>query len=167
MTNEHTSLEKYTLTFYSKGLRKGWLLLCVRGKLETEQTVTYWPQLPLTIAALLPYSAGCSTGVLRAQDLCLELVLTPRATVTGTEPQFQLQQTRTPVAPGYIIVWHPPASCERPICTEFNPSTGQGDTPTCYLIDGGVEGQYVIYLPYCPWYVNLRVTEQYLTSWTV
>ena len=27
------------------------------------------------------------------------------------------------VAPGYIIVWHPPASCGRHICTQFNPST--------------------------------------------
>ena len=31
--------------------------------------------------------------------------------------------TELPVEPGYIIVWHPPASCERRICTEFNPST--------------------------------------------
>ena len=34
-----------------------------------------------------------------------------------------LQLTELPVAPGYIIVWHPPASCERRICTQFNPST--------------------------------------------
>ena len=27
------------------------------------------------------------------------------------------------MAPGYIIVWRSPASCERRICTEFNPST--------------------------------------------
>ena len=56
------------------------------------------------------------------------------------------------MAPGYIIVWHPPASCGRHICTEFNPSTGQGDIPisstgcTCFLIDGSVEGQYVTLL---------------------
>ena len=24
---------------------------------------------------------------------------------------------------GYIIIWHPPTSCERHICTQFNPST--------------------------------------------
>ena len=30
----------------------------MRGELETEQTATYWPQVPLTIAALLSYSAG-------------------------------------------------------------------------------------------------------------
>ena len=49
------------------------------------------------------------------------------------------------VAPSYIIVWCPPDSCRRHICTEFNPSTGQGDIPisltgyTCFLIDGSVE----------------------------
>ena len=53
------------------------------------------------------------------------------------------------MVPGYIIAWRPPASCGRRNCTEFNPSTGQGDTPisstgcTCFLIDGWVEGQYV------------------------
>ena len=58
MTNEHISLEKYTShTLFLKGLRKSWRWLCVRGELETEQTATYWPQVPLTIAALLPHSA--------------------------------------------------------------------------------------------------------------
>ena len=53
------------------------------------------------------------------------------------------------MVPGYIIVWHPPASCGRCICTEFNPSTGQGDIPisstgcACFLIYGSVEGQYI------------------------
>ena len=32
--------------------------LCVRGELETEQTATYWPQVPLSLAALLSRSAG-------------------------------------------------------------------------------------------------------------
>ena len=31
------------------------------------------------------------------------------------------------MAPGYIIVWDPPASCGYRICTEFNLSTCQGD----------------------------------------
>ena len=31
------------------------------------------------------------------------------------------------MAQGYIIVWHPPASCGRHICTEFNPFICQGD----------------------------------------
>ena len=55
MTNEHTSLEKYISHTLFERVAKG---LCVRGELETEQTATYWPQVPLTIAALLSYSAG-------------------------------------------------------------------------------------------------------------
>ena len=55
MTNEHTSLEKYTSHTLFERVSK-WL--CVRGELDTEQTATYWPQVPLTIAALLSHSAG-------------------------------------------------------------------------------------------------------------
>ena len=40
MTNEHTSLEKYTSHSLFKTVAKG---LCVKGELETEQTATYWP----------------------------------------------------------------------------------------------------------------------------
>ena len=93
MTNEHTSLEKYTShTLFSKGLRKGyvWEVSWRRG-----QTAKYWPKVLLaTIAALLPQ--GCSKGCLwsgfylRGQlrlevncnsnsnwlELCLELQLT-------------------------------------------------------------------------------------------
>ena len=38
MTNEHTSLEKYTSHTLCERVAKG---LCVRGELETEQTATY------------------------------------------------------------------------------------------------------------------------------
>ena len=38
---------------------------------------------------------GCSTRVLRAQALCLELVLTLQATTTGTELQLELQLPQT------------------------------------------------------------------------
>ena len=55
MTNEHTSLEKYTSHTLFERVSKG---LCVRGELETEQTASYWPQVPLSLAALLSYSAG-------------------------------------------------------------------------------------------------------------
>ena len=58
------------------------------------------------------------------------------------------------MAPGYIIVWRPPASCGHRICTEFNLSTYQGyilissTGRTCFSIDGWVEGQYVTQEPY-------------------
>ena len=38
MTNEHTSLEKYTSHTLFEMVAKG---LCVRGELEAEQTATY------------------------------------------------------------------------------------------------------------------------------
>ena len=55
MTNEHTSLEKYTSHTLFERVAKG---LCVRGELETEQTATYWPQFPLSLGTLLSHSAG-------------------------------------------------------------------------------------------------------------
>ena len=74
MTNEHTSLEKYTFHTLFERVAKG---LCVRDELETEQTATYWPQVPLTLVALLSYSAGLlNRAVLRGQALCWKLVLT-------------------------------------------------------------------------------------------
>ena len=50
------------------------------------QTATYWPQVPLTIAALFLILLGCSTRVLRAQALCLALTLT-----TASCPQLRLE----------------------------------------------------------------------------
>ena len=50
--NERT--QSFRKIYLSHFIRKG----CVRGELETEQTATYWPQVPLTIAALLSHSAG-------------------------------------------------------------------------------------------------------------
>ena len=55
MTNERTSLEKYTSHMLFKRVVKG---LCVRVELETEHTATYWPQVPRSLAALLSYSVG-------------------------------------------------------------------------------------------------------------
>ena len=63
MTNEHTSLETYTSHTLFEMVAKG---LCVRGELETEQTATYWPQVPLSLAALLSHSAA-QPWVLRAR----------------------------------------------------------------------------------------------------
>ena len=58
MTNEYTSLEKYTSHFIRKGCERVAQGLCVRGELETEQTATYWPLLPLSLAAHLSRSAA-------------------------------------------------------------------------------------------------------------
>ena len=100
----------------------------MRGELETEQTATYWTQVPLTIAAL-SYPAGllhrrslrAASPLFGADSHCFELQL-----------ELQLTDSNYPkpsVAPRYIIVWCPPASCGRRNCAEFNLSIGQVDTP--------------------------------------
>ena len=121
------------LTLYSrKGCERVAKGLCMRGELETEQTATYWTQVPLTIAAPLSHSAELlNRGSLRAASLlsgagshCLELQLELQLQLT---PINWLQLSKPSVVAGYIIVWRSPASCGRRICPEFNPSTGQGD----------------------------------------
>ena len=109
-------------------MRKGWWWLCVRGELETEQTSTYWPQVPLTIAELLPHSAGLLNLGPEGQSPLSGAGSHSVGncdwdwTATLTPTQFEL-----PVAPGFIIVWHPPTSRGHRMCTEFNPSAGQDD----------------------------------------
>ena len=138
MTNEHTTLEKYTSHPLFERVVTG---LCVRDELETAR---YWPPVPLTIAALLfSFFWAAQPEILRAQALCWELVLT--ASNCNLYCNW-LQLLELSVAPGYIIVWRTPASCERSICTEFNPSTVKVISSTgctCFSIDGWVEGQYI------------------------
>ena len=93
----------YLSHFVAKGL-------CERGELETEQTATYWPPVPLSFS----FCWATQSGVLRAHSSLLGLVLSTAS---------WLQLTEHPVAPGYIIVWCPPASCECRICTQFSLST--------------------------------------------
>ena len=62
----YTSAEKYTShTLFErviKGLRKGWCWLCVRGDLETEQTATYWPQVPLYYSSTSSFCWAAQLG---------------------------------------------------------------------------------------------------------
>ena len=117
MTNEHTSLEKYTSYTLLEMVVKG---LWVRGELETEQTATYWPPVPLSLAALLSRCAGLLNRVSwRPIALCWVLVLSTASYLQLTDSNsLNLSE-----APGYIIVWYPPASCGCHICTQFNSST--------------------------------------------
>ena len=63
MTNEHTSLEKYTSHTLFEMVMKG---LCVRGELETEQTILT-PQFLCLYQHFFLLLLGCS-GVLRAHS---------------------------------------------------------------------------------------------------
>ena len=99
MTNEHTSLEKYSSHILFKRVAKE---LCMRGELET---ATYLPQIPLSLAALLSHSVGLlnrgswgPSSLLGAGSHCLEL----------QQNWLQLTDSNSlelSVAPGYIIVW--------------------------------------------------------------
>ena len=83
----------YLSHFILKRVTKG---LCVRGELEMEQTTTYWPQVPLTIAALLSYSAGLlNRGSLRATS--------PLSGAGSHYLELQLQLTPT----NSSRLWHP------------------------------------------------------------
>ena len=88
----------------------------VRDELETEQSATYWPPVPLSLAALLLRSAGLlNWGSLRAHSPLL-----------GAGSLYSILSPTNwflSVAPGHIVVWCPSASCGRHICTQFNTST--------------------------------------------
>ena len=143
MTNKHTSLEKYTSHTLFEMVVKG---LCVRGELETGQTATYWPLVPLSLAALLSHSAGLlNRGSWGPITLCWVLVLT-----TASYLQLTDSQLTEPVCGPRLynclmstcFLW---ASHLHPI----QPVHNQGYTLisstgcTCSSIDGWVEGQYV------------------------
>ena len=97
-------------------------------------------QVPLSLAALLSHSADCSTGGPEGPALCWDLVLS--ALNCNSNFNFNcnwLQLTQLSMAPGYIIVWHPPASRGHHNCTKFNPSSVKviswylwPDTPVIY-----------------------------------
>ena len=74
MTNEHTSLEKYTSHTLFERVTKG---SSERDELETEQTATYWPSSSSVFSSTsFSFCWAAQPGVLRAQALCWELVLT-------------------------------------------------------------------------------------------
>ena len=148
MTNEHTSLEKYTShTLFSKGLRKVWCWLCVRGELETEQTATYWSQFPLYYSSTPPHSAGLlnrgpegPSPMSDAGSLYGFLSSTATGTRTVTSTRTELCLPRTLSRPGYIIVCRPPASCGRTHLHRIQPVQVKGifrylrpDAPVSWL----------------------------------
>ena len=115
MTNKHTSLEKYTSHTLFEMVAKG---LCVRGELDTEQNCNILtPSSSVFSSTSFSFCWAVQPGVLRAQPSAESWFSLPRTATTDSK------LTELPIAPGYIIVWHPPASCERRICTQFSPST--------------------------------------------
>ena len=93
---------KIYLSLYSKGLRKGYERLCVRGELETEQRLQHINSHSSGSSSIsFPFSWAAQPGTWGAQPL-LGLVLTPR---TGTlTSNSDLQLTDFLSHPGYIII---------------------------------------------------------------
>ena len=140
----HFFIKNIPLTLYS---RKGWCFSCVRGELETG-TDCYILTQSSSDHSSTSFSSwlGCSTvGHWGPKALCLPLALIPAScpqltpTATGTDSNC----LKPSVAPGYIFVWHTPASCGRthlPLSPNSTTSTGQGDIPisstgcTCFAV---------------------------------
>ena len=111
--NERTNTLLYkniSLTLYS---RKGWCWLCVRSELETWTDCYILTESSSTRAALLPHLGwGFSTvGHWGPQALSLQAdshagILFP----TDSNSNCNSNWPKPSVAPGYIIVWRPPAS---------------------------------------------------------
>ena len=84
------------------------------------ETATYKPQVPLTIAALLPHSSGLlnrgpegPSPLSGAGSHCIELTQTDWNSISNWLELTASNWLKPSVAPGYISVWHPPASCGR------------------------------------------------------
>ena len=139
MTREPTSLEKYIshtlFEMVAKGFRKGYLWDVIWRLNKDCDILT--PCSSVFSSTSFSFSWAEQPGALRAQPSAESWFSLPRITTTDSK------LTELPVAPGYIIVWYPPASCERRICTQFNPSTVkvipwyfQPDAPVPWLTSG-------------------------------
>ena len=136
MTNEHTSLEKYTShTLFERVVCERWVGDWTDCNILTPSSSDY-------SSTSFSFCWAAQPGVLRAQALCWELVLT-------ASNSNQLTPT---VAPGYIIVWCPHASHGCRNCTKFNPSTVkviswylQPDAPVSWLTAGSMVSTAILY----------------------
>ena len=183
----HFFIKKYTShTLFSKGLRKGWCWLYVRGGLETGTDCHIFTQSSSDHSSTSFSSwLGCSTvGHWGPKPSVCRWLSIRHLVPNRLQLRLELEPTGTDwlkpsVAPGYIIVWHPPASCGRthlhriqpcpqvkvifrylrpyaPVSLFFSLFTNVQP-----LIDGSVEGQYVT----CSWVGKLlHIRHFYLAS---
>ena len=113
-TNGHSSLEKYTSHFIRKGC-----VWVVSWRLN--RTATYWPPNCSGYNSIsFPFFWTAQPGVW-GPSLSWDMVLIP-----ASSPQL----IWPPVTPGYIIIWHPPTSCEHHIC--IVPHYLRPDAPVIY-----------------------------------
>ena len=90
-------------------MRKGYeRVMCERWVGDWTNCNILTPSSSVFSSTSFSFCWAAQPGVLRAHSLHLI--------------SYWLQLTELLVAPGYIIVCRSPASCERGICTQFNPS---------------------------------------------
>ena len=108
--SRHSSLEKYTSHFIER-------VVCER-ELETEQRLQYIdpPNSSGYHSLSFPFSWIAQPGAL-GPSLCWDMVLIPA---------FSLQLIWTSCSRGYIIIWHPPTSCECHNSHSIQPLDSQG-----------------------------------------
>ena len=131
----------------AKGLRK---VMCERWVGDWTKTATYWPPVPLSLAALLSRSAELlNQGSWGPIALCWVLVLSTASHLLLTDSKL----TEPVCGPGLY-------NCLTPTCFLWEshlhliqPVHSQGYTLIsstgciCSLIDGWIEGQYVTHIP--------------------
>ena len=109
MTNETQFFRKIHFHTLFEMVRKSYERVIVwEVSWRLNKTATYWPLALLAIKELLSRSPGLLNRGPWGPSLCWYLVLTPRTATTDSKlwsPTHWL-----PVAPDYIIFWHPPAS---------------------------------------------------------
>ena len=122
--NERTNIVLYkniiSHNLFSKGVM---FLLCVRGELETRIDCYI-----LIIAALLSHPGWAAKPWVTEGPRSLSGAGFPSAGILS-QTQTQTGYPKPSVAIGYIIVWHPPASCGRTNLPNSTTFTGQGDIP--------------------------------------
>ena len=84
----------------------------MRDELEIE-SATYWPHIPLTIAALLPYSSGLLNRGSWGPKPSVWSWFSLLHLISNWNCYSNSNWLNPSVVPGYIIVWRPPASCGR------------------------------------------------------
>ena len=125
----------------AKGLRKGYVWE-VSWRLNRDCNILT-PSSSVFSSTSFSFCWAAQPGALWAQPSAESWFSLPRTATTDSK-------LIGPVCgPGLYNCWHPPASCGRHICTQFNPSTVKvipwylrPDAPVS-LIDGLVRGQYV------------------------
>ena len=139
MTSEHISLEKYTSHTLFEMVAKG---ICVRGELETEQTATHWPPVPLPLAALSRSAGLLNRGSWGPIALCRVLVLSTASYLQLIDSN-ELNILSHRVISLFDTHLFPVSVASAPNSTRPQSRLYLDIFYICSLIDGWVEGQYV------------------------